>query len=106
MSSWIHPGLVIGLGGLLIPFIPYRPAKLAYFLSLPLAGLAILIATSAGSFGTIPPWPVALHKWSIPFLHYTLDIVRINKLSMLFGYVYVMAAFCMNIYALHVKNDW
>ena len=106
MSSWIHPGLVIGLGGLLIPFIPYRPAKLAYFLSLPLAGLAILIATSAGEFGTIPPWPVALHKWNIPFLHYTLDIVRINKLSMLFGYVYVIAAFCMNIYALHVKNDW
>ena len=25
---------------------------------------------------------------------------------MLFGYVYVVAAFCMNIYALGVKNDW
>jgi multicomponent Na+:H+ antiporter subunit D len=106
LISWIHPGLVICLGGLLIPFIPWRRLKQAYFLLLPVAGLAILVATSTGKFGAVPPWPAALHKWNIPFLQYTLDIVRINKLSMLFGYVYVIAAFCMNIYALGVKNDW
>ena len=106
MDSWIHPGLVIGLGGLLIPFIPWRSVKLAYFLLLPLAGLVILIATSMGVFGALSPWPQALHKWQVPFLQYTLDIVRINKLSLLFGYVYVIAAFCMNIYALRVKNHW
>jgi multicomponent Na+:H+ antiporter subunit D len=71
-----------------------------------LAGLAIMVSTSMGMFGTIPPWPGALHKWNVPFLQYTLDIVRINKLSILFGYVYVVAAFCMNIYALGVKNRW
>jgi multicomponent Na+:H+ antiporter subunit D len=98
--------LVISLGGLLIPFIPWRRIKLTYFLMLPLFGLAILISTSMGLFGAIPPWPEALHIWNIPFLQYTLDIVRINKLSILFGYVYVIAAFCMNIYALKVKNDW
>jgi multicomponent Na+:H+ antiporter subunit D len=106
LISWIHPGLVICLGGLLIPFIPWRRLKQAYFLLLPVAGLAILVATSTGKFGAVPPWPAALHKWNIPFLQYTLDIVRINKLSMLFGYVYVIAVFCMNIYALGVKNDW
>lgn len=106
MVSWIHPGLVICLGGLLIPFIPWRRVKLAYFLLLPLIGLAILLSTSMGVFGTIPPWPAALHKWNIPFLQYTLAIARINKMSILFGYVYVIAAFCMNIYALGVKNDW
>ena len=104
--SWVHPGLVIGLGGLLIPFIPWRRAKQAYFLLLPLAGLAILVATSMGGFGAVPAWPQALHKWNVPFLQYTLDIARINKLSILFGYVYVIAAFCMNIYALGAKNDW
>ena len=106
LISWVHPGLVICLGGLLIPFIPWRRLKLAYFLLLPVAGLAILVATSMGIFGAVPPWPAALHKWNVPFLQYTLDIARINKLSMLFGYVYVIAAFCMNIYALRVKNDW
>ena len=106
MNGWIHPGLVICCGGLLIPFIPWKRVKQAYFLALPLTGLAILILTSKGAFGEIPPWPAALHKWDVPFLHYTLNIIRINKLSMLFGYVYVVAAFCMNIYALAVKNDW
>jgi multicomponent Na+:H+ antiporter subunit D len=106
LVNWIHPGLVICLGGLAIPFIPGRRVKLAYFLLLPLAGLAILVLTSKGAFGTIAPWPGALHKWNVPFLHYTLDIVRINKLSLLFGYIYVIAAFCMNIFALKAKNDW
>ena len=106
MSGWLHPGLVIGLGGLLIPFIPWQRVKLAYFLLLPLAGLAILLATSLGQFGTIPAWPQALHKWNVPFLQFTLDIGRINKLSILFAYIYVIAAFCMNIFALGVKNDW
>ena len=107
LIGWIHPGLVICIGGLLIPVIPWRRIKQTYFLLLPLAGLAILVSTSAGIFGAIPSGPTeALHKWNVPFLQYTLDIVRINKLSMLFGYVYVIAAFCMNIYALRVKNDW
>ncbi len=106
MSSWIHPGLVICLGGFLIPFIPWRRIKQAYFVGLPLAGLAVLLATSAGFFGPVPAWPAALHKFNASFLGYTLDIVRINKLSLLFGYVYVIAALCMNIYALGVKNDW
>ena len=106
MNSWIHPGLVICIGGFLIPFIPWKRVKLAYFLALPLCGLAIMASTSLGVFGTVPPWPAALHKWNVPFLQYTLDIARINKMSILFGYVYVVAAFCMNIYALGVKNDW
>ena len=100
MNDWIHPGLVIGLGSLLIPFIPWRRAKKAYFLLLPVVGLLILAATSAGMFGALPRWPAALHKWNVPFLQYTLDIARINKLSLLFGYVYVIAAFCMKPRAL------
>jgi multicomponent Na+:H+ antiporter subunit D len=104
--QWIHPGAVVFFGGLLIPFIPWRKVRLAYFLALPLAGLTILILTSKGVFGTIPAWPGSLHKFNIPFLQYTLEVGRINKLSMLFGYVYLIAAFCMNIYALRVKNHW
>ncbi len=106
MVQWIHPGLVILLGGLLIPFIPWRRVKLAYFLLLPLLGLGVLVLTSMGYFGPLPAESESLHKWQLPFLQYTLTLVRINKLSMLFGYIYVIAAFCMNVYALRVKNDW
>lgn len=104
--EWIHPGIVIGLGGLLVPFIKWRSVKLTYFLLLPIAGLAILVLTSLGAFGPIPPWPGSLSKFPVPFLNYTLEVARINKLSLLFGYVFVIAAFCMNIYALRAKNDW
>jgi len=104
--QWIHPGIVIGLGGILVPFIKWRSVKLIYFLLLPLTGLAILVFTSLGAFGPIPPWPSSLSKFPIPFLSYTLEVARINKLSLLFGYVFVIAAFCMNIYALRAKNDW
>jgi len=106
MVEWIHPGIVILFGSLLIPFIKWRRVKKVYFLSLPIVGLIILILTSMGVFGTIPPYPDALHKWRIPFLQYTLELGRIDKLSMVFAYVYVIAAFCMNIFALHVKRDW
>jgi len=106
MIEWIHPGLVILLGSFLIPFIKWRKVRLAYFLSLPIIGLIILILTSKGVFGPIPPWPGALHKWRIPFLQWSLELGRIDKLSMVFAYVYVIAAFCMNIYAIRVKNYW
>ncbi|MDP3030275.1 MAG: proton-conducting transporter membrane subunit [Deltaproteobacteria bacterium] len=106
MVEWIHPGVVICLGGFLIPFIRWRKVKLAYFLLLPVAGFTILVLTSMGVFGTVSAWPEALHKWRVPFLQYTLELGRINKFSMVFAYIYVIAAFCMNIYALRVKNDW
>jgi multicomponent Na+:H+ antiporter subunit D len=106
MITWIHPGLVILLGGFLIPFIKWKKVRLTYFLCLPLAGLAILVMTSMGVFGSLPAWPESLYKWNVPFLQFTLELGRINKLSLLFGYVYVVAAFCMNIYALRIKNNW
>ncbi|MCG8636654.1 MAG: Na+/H+ antiporter subunit D, partial [Desulfobacterales bacterium] len=106
MISWIHPGLLIGLGGLLIPVIPCKRLKQAYFLGLPLGGLVIMVMTSAGMFGEVPAGLSALHKWQLPFLQFTLDTGRISRLSVLFGYVYVIAAFCMNLYALKAKNHW
>jgi multicomponent Na+:H+ antiporter subunit D len=104
--QWIHPGVVVLVGGLLIPFIRWRKVRLAYFLMLPLLGLGVLVLTSMGFFGSIPAWPESLYKWRVPFLQYELELVRINKLSMIFGYVYLVAAFCMNIYALRAKNVW
>jgi multicomponent Na+:H+ antiporter subunit D len=106
MIGWIHPGIVVFLGGFLIPFIKWRKIKLAYFLLLPVAGLMILVLTSIGLFGAIPSWPDAVYKWRIPFLQYSLVLCKIDKLSMIFAYIYLIAAFCMNIYAMRVKNDW
>jgi len=99
--NWVHPGLLILLGSLLIPVIKHRALKKIYFLSLPIAALIILVLTSYGIFGDIP-----FSTWRIPFLGYDLVFGRIDKLSMVFAYVFVIAAICMNIYALHVDKDW
>lgn len=106
MTEWIHPGVVIFLGAFLIPWIKWRTVRLTYFLLLPIIGLVLLLLTSNGYFGKIPAWPDALHHWQIPFLDYTLELGRIDRMTMVFAYIYVIAGFCMNIYALGVKNNW
>lgn len=106
MTAWIHPGVVIVLGAFLIPWIKWRWVRLTYFLLLPLVGLGLLLLTSAGNFGQIPDWPGALHHWRTPFLDYTLELGRIDRMTMVFAYIYLIAGFCMNLYALGVKNNW
>ncbi len=106
MTDWIHPGVIIFLGAFLIPWMKWKTVRLAYFLLLPLLGLALLLLTSSGYFGQIPAWPDALHHWQIPFLEYTLELGRIDKMTMVFAYIYLIAGFCMNLYALGVKNNW
>jgi len=106
MAEWIHPGILILLGAFLTPFLMGRKVKQAYILLLPTAGLIILILTSMGTFGSIPAYPAALHKWRIPFLQYTLELGRIDKMSMIFAYVYVVIGIAMLIFALREKNDW
>ena len=97
MVEWIHPGVIIILGAFLLPVLKYREIKQVYLVLLPTAGLLILILTSMGVFGSIPAYPAALHKWRIPFLHYTLELGRIDKMSMIFAYVYVVIGIAMLI---------
>jgi len=106
MGEWIHPGVLIMLGAFLVPFLGNRKVKQVYLILLPSAGLVILPLTSMGFFGAIPAFPGALHKWRIPFLDYTLELGRIDKMSMIFAYVYVVIGIAMLIFALREKNDW
>ena len=106
MTHWIHPGIVIMLGAFLVPFLVHRKVKQAYLVLLPSAGLLILVLTSMGAFGAIPAYPGALHKWQIPFMQYTLELGRIDYMSMIFAYVYVVIGIAMLIFAIREKNDW
>jgi len=42
--------------------------------------------------------------WTMDFMGYQLEPVRVDKLSMLFGYLFHLAAFIAVVYALHVKD--
>src|SRR3990170_1686703 len=76
MIEWFHPGLVYILGAPLIPVLKGR-LKQAYLLLLPV----------------------------LPFLGYKLILGQIDRLSIVFAYVFVIASFCMMLYALHIQED-
>ncbi|AIY89504.1 Na(+)/H(+) antiporter subunit D [Geoglobus acetivorans] len=97
--TWIHPGIVIILGALLIPFIRSRRAEQILFILLPLSSLSILLLTSLGYFGEIPFTALKLH-----FLDYELVLARVDRLAMVFAYVFSLAAIAMNVYALHADR--
>lgn len=40
----------------------------------------------------------------VPLLDYTLELVRLDRLSLLFGYLFHLAAFLGIVYALHIKD--
>lgn len=86
-----------------IPFLPLMFGALAaiflrgwlrniIMLAAPIVGAINLMGLEHGVF------------WSLEFMGYALEPVRIDKLSMMFGYLFHLAAFIAIIYALHVKD--
>ncbi|MCX8118262.1 MAG: Na(+)/H(+) antiporter subunit D [Desulfobacterota bacterium] len=106
MRTWIHPGMVIVLGALLIPWIRSRRFRLTYLLLLPIAGIGLLLWSSWGDNGAIPDWPEALHRGRMDFLDYTIEWGRIDRVATVFAYVFLIAGFCMNLYAFGARNNW
>jgi multicomponent Na+:H+ antiporter subunit D len=92
MIEWLHPGLIYIFGALLIPVLKGRWQK-AYMLLLPIVALIDLTFMTEGMF------------WSFPVSDYVLTFGRVDKLSLIFAFVFVIASFCMTVYALHVKEN-
>ena len=94
----LPPGLLLILGGLLVPvfsLLGHRwggRLRAVWILLLPLAGLAHLWSLPADL------------TWSVRFLGYDLELVRLDGLSRVFGTVFHLAAFLGALYHLHVKD--
>jgi multicomponent Na+:H+ antiporter subunit D len=78
MSSF-SPGLILMLGALAVPLLRGHVRSL-YMLWLPIAGLLYTISLEPGVYG------------QIEFLGYTLELVRVDSLSKIFGYIFFGAA--------------
>ncbi len=89
----IHPAFIFIAGGLVLPFLKMRLAKQMAQLLIPVAAFIDLLYMGQGTY------------WTYPFLGYELILGRVDKLSLCFGYVFVIIAFIGMIYALHVKED-
>ncbi|MDE2798476.1 MAG: Na(+)/H(+) antiporter subunit D, partial [Gemmatimonadota bacterium] len=89
--SEIHPALILLMGGLLLFCLPTTPRRIAS-ICLPVLGFLNLLTIADGTL------------WHITYGGYELTVLRADRLSMLFGYLFHLAAFIGAIYALHLKD--
>ena len=90
MSS-LPPGVILILGGLVLTLLP-RSAQAMGALLLPVLGLLQLLFLSDGM------------SVGIEIAGYSLLPVRVDRLSLVFGYIFHIAAFLAALFALHVRD--
>ena len=91
MIGEISPAFVLILGALLVPLLRGR-LRAAFMLALPVIAFAHLLSLPHGDFGQLRIFDL------------TLTTLRVDRLSLLFGYVFLIAAELAIIYALHEKD--
>lgn len=90
--NMLPPAAIFIIGALLVPLFKGR-AKSAFMLLLPVISFFNMIQFPEGGF------------WNLHFLEYQLCLVKIDKLSLLFGYIFHLIAFIGVIYSLYLKDD-
>jgi multicomponent Na+:H+ antiporter subunit D len=91
MTAELSPGLILILGGVLAPLLPAR-LRPWVMVVLPVATFAYLMMLPHGEFGRVQA------------LGLSLVTLRVDGLSMLFGIIFLIAAFLGGLYALHVRD--
>ncbi|MDL2123843.1 MAG: Na(+)/H(+) antiporter subunit D [Deltaproteobacteria bacterium] len=88
----LPPAFIYIIGALLIPLIRIRILKQALVLLVPAIAFWNLINMPHGVY------------WTYQFLDYELILGRVDKLSMVFAYVFVIMSFIGMVYAIHIKE--
>jgi len=91
MNADFPVALILILGGALVPLL-HGGMRIAYMLLLPAVAFAWLLVLPQGEFG------------QVHLLGQTLVLMRVDRLSLLFGYIFLIASLLNVIYALHVKD--
>ena len=91
LAHSIPPGLILLVGAGFVPLLRGR-ARGAWLLALPVLGLLHLVSLDAGN------------HIQTSILGLQLLIVRVDKLALVFGYIFHIAAFVGVVYALHVRK--
>lgn len=92
MIEWFHPGAILIVGAVLVPFLKGR-VKQAYLLLLPALAFAAIVSVPHGTHGVVR------------LLNQELVFGRVDRLSLVFGYIFAIMAFIGFTYGLHVKRD-
>jgi multicomponent Na+:H+ antiporter subunit D len=90
--DWVHPGLVLVVGAWLVPLLKGQ-AKRGVMILVPLVALIDCILLQPGTYGVVR------------FIGQDVIFGRVDRLSLVFAYVFTLMAVVGMIYALHVKDD-
>jgi multicomponent Na+:H+ antiporter subunit D len=92
MINPVPPAAIFIIGALLVPLFKGK-LKSAYLLLLPVISFINLISIPEGT------------HWVVSFLGYDLVFGKVDRLSLLFGYIFHLVSFIAILYALHLKDD-
>ncbi|MDH3975221.1 MAG: Na(+)/H(+) antiporter subunit D [Deltaproteobacteria bacterium] len=92
MTSMIPPAFIFIIGALAVPLFRGK-AQSAYLLTLPVLGFINLFMLPAGA------------SVEVEFLNYTLTLIKTDRLSLLFAYIFHITAFITVIYSMCMKNN-
>jgi multicomponent Na+:H+ antiporter subunit D len=88
----MHPALLLICGALLVPFFKGQ-AKSWFVIALPAAAFYLI--------STLEPST----SWQVHFFGYDLTLLRVDRLSKIFGYIFTLNAFAAFIYAFYLKDN-
>ncbi len=83
--------IIYVIGAVLLPLLP-RQLRSAFYVLISVVAFVFLLNLEVGA------------SLSFPFLSYDLMVSRVDRLSMAFGYVFVIMGFLGSIYGYHVKD--
>ena len=95
MINSLPPGMVLILGALIIPWLPGR-GRSAVTLLLPILSALHLLSLASEGPDT---------RFVLEFFGYELTPTHIDRLSLVWGYVFHIAAFISALYSLRVKDS-
>src|SRR3989442_14611323 len=90
--EWVHPGLLLILGAWILPLLGGGTKRLVMVL-LPASALVDCLLMDPGTYGVVR------------FLGQELVFGRVDRLSLIFSYVFALLALLGMVYALHVDDD-
>jgi multicomponent Na+:H+ antiporter subunit D len=89
--EWVHPGLILIVGAWVLPLLGHRTRRVVMVL-LPALALVDCILMTPGTYGVVS------------FLGQELVFGRVDRLSLVFSYVFALLALVGMIYSLHVND--
>jgi multicomponent Na+:H+ antiporter subunit D len=92
MTGDLHPAALLISGALLVPFLRGK-TRTFYVILLPAVAFCLVFRLDAGP------------SWCFHFFGFDLTLLRVDKLSKAFGYIFTLNAFAAFVYAFHLRDN-